>query len=208
MNASTERLGRVGNANTFHYHFIFQLLIVPAGHVSSSMCPTATCTLYQVQRSHGIEFQESRVSCMRPAYTARPYHPGGKHTVSLRLDSISHSENAVDKIDESDNWFSFSLEFEWIALSSFTSLWASGIGDNDLFHMFLFWLARLSAFPMEQHAVVCKDLFPAMGLCSFSRDCEQPDLEFSKSFICFCRAFLFICAPHVPASYDMHSLPA
>ena len=71
--------------------------------------------------------------------------------------------------------------------------------------MFLFWLARLSVFPMEQHAVVCKDLFPAMGLCSFSRDCEQPDLEFSKSFICFCRAFLFICAPHVPASYDMYN---
>ena len=107
MNASTDRLGRVGNANTFHYHFICRLLIVPADHVSSSMCPTATCTLHQVQRSHGIEFQESRVSCMRAAYTARPHHPGGKHTVSLRLHSISHSENAVDKIEESVNWFSF-----------------------------------------------------------------------------------------------------
>ena len=102
----------------------------------------------------------------------------------------------------------FFLEFEWIVLSSFTSLWASGIGDFDLFHMFLFWLARLSVFPMEQHAVVCKDLFPAMGLCRSLRDCEQPHLEFSKSFICFCRAFLFICAPHVLTSYDMYSLPA
>ena len=72
----------------------------------------------------------------------------------------------------------------------------------------LFGLARLSVFPMEQHAVVCKDLFLAMGLCSFPRAREQLDFGFSKSFICFGRAFLFICAPHVPASYDMYSLPA